>query len=580
MRKNYFLKCMTRYGGYFAAALVLSYGLAAIIVRGNTVISEAVDTMLAGQTVYFRTFIVYFLVLTLAGLLAAFIKSILLSRFSIKVQTRYKNLAAEKMFRLEYKYFDENGSASVINKMNSDIARTDTLLNETLPGICTQVVEIITYSVYIGQLNYRLLILLFLCYPLILYFTNRIAERITGLTRQFRQKSDTILETAQDSIGGIIVLRAFGAENYFQEKMKQAANELVRNEEKRVKISNTVIVISSMLQWLPEVIYAVYAFMLVGRGVLSIGELMASFIILERFINAFMELPFSIVEVKESAVSIRRMEKILCEPEEAGGTEKNGPDEKTAVAFRHVSFEYTRENPVLKDVSFSVEKGRSVAFVGESGGGKSTIFHILCGFYPVKSGEYCLFGRNFKEWDIQAAREYMALVSQNVFLFPGTIYENVRYGNQNAGKEEIIAACKNAGIHEFIISLPEGYDTVVGERGILLSGGERQRISIARAFLKDAPILLLDEPTSAVDVETESLIQEAIDALSQNRTCITIAHRLSTIRKADEIMVLKDGVIAEKGTHEELMKKKGVYAGMYGADTERRGAERKEEGKL
>ena len=207
-----------------------------------------------------------------------------------------------------------------------------------------------------------------------------------------------------------------------------------------------------------------------------------------------------------------------------------------------------------------------MAFVGDSGGGKSTIFHLLCGFYSLGSGTYKLFGRDFSEWNVETAREKMALVSQNVFLFPTSIRENVRYGNLNASNEEIVEACKNARIHDFIVGLPEGYDSIAGERGVLLSGGERQRISIARAFLKNAPILLLDEPTSAVDVETETLISEALDKLSHNKTCITIAHRLSTIQNADEIAVIKDGMVAESGRHADLLQKGGVYAGIYGKE--------------
>lgn len=566
MKKNYFLKCMLRYSGYFVLALLLAYALAAIVVEGNTIISQAVDTMLAGEKVYFTAFIGFFLALTLIGFAVSFGKSVVISKFSMKVQTQYKKLVAKKLYHLEYKYFDENGSASVINKMNSDIAETDMLLGETLPEICTNAVELITYAVYIGQLNPGLLLLMFFCYPLVLCFTNYVARKITTLKKVFREKSDSITEIAQDCMSGILVLRSFGAEDYFQEKMNRAAQALVENEEKRTRTSNTAIIIRRILQWMPNIVSAVYAYVLVIRGDLSVGELMAFLIILERFVNAFVGLPFSFVDAKEHIVCVRRVEAILGQQDEMSGSETKGTDERIAVSFEDVEFQYTDHQPVLKNMSFSIPRGSSVAFVGESGGGKSTIFHILCGFYSVKKGEYRLFGRNYEEWDIEAARDTMALVSQNVFLFPTTIYENVRYGNQDAGREEIITACKNARIHDFIMGLPEGYDTIVGERGILLSGGERQRISIARAFLKNAPILLLDEPTSAVDVGTERLIQEAIDMLAKNRTCIIIAHRLSTIRNVDKIMVLKDGGIAESGTHEELMGKQGFYADMYSRD--------------
>lgn len=617
-KKNYFLRCAFGNSAYFMLALLLSYVLADIMVRGNRLIGQAIDGMLAGEAVKFGDFIVLFLGLTLIGTAVAFVKSIANSKFSLKVQTRYKNLVAQKLYRLEYKYFDENGSAAVINKMNSDIAEAELLLGETLPEICTNIVELFTYAFYVGRLNSKLLFLMLLCYPIVLCFTNYVARKLTNLKKVFRQKSDSITEIAHDCVNGILALRTFGAEEHFQKKLDEAAQALVDNEEKRTRISNTAIIIRKFLQWIPNIICAVYAYFLVLHNALSIGELMAFILILERFVQAFIGLPFGMVDMKEHLVCIKRVEKILNEPDEAGTapleplpaplkrrkserlwferllSERSQPeslqpeslqperlwsrkqdyntglqgdtDEKTAVSFEKVSFAYTEKEPVLKGVSFLVPAGSNVAFVGESGGGKSTIFRILCGFYPIGAGEYKLFGKNFREWNIEAARDTMALVSQNVFLFPATIYENVRYGNLNASREEIITACRNARIHDFIAALPEGYDTEVGERGILLSGGERQRISIARAFLKNAPILLLDEPTSAVDVETERLIQEAIESLSQNRTCITIAHRLSTIQKADKIMVLKDGVIVEEGTHGELLKKQGAYSGMYGRE--------------
>lgn len=572
-KKNYFLRCTFRNSAYFVLALLLSYVSADIVVRGNTIIGQAIDTMLGGKEVPFKDFLALFLGLTLLGFVVSFVRSTVNSLFSLKVQTRYKNLVVQKLYGLEYQYFDKNGSAAVINKMNSDIAETDALLGETLPQLCSHAVEPITYAAYVGRLNLWLLFVMLFCYPIVLVFTNYVAKKITNLKKVFREKSDSITEIAQDSVSGILALRAFGAENYFQKKLDESAQALVDNEEKRTRISNTAIISRKLLQWVPDIICAVYAYFLVLNGNLSVGELMAFIIILEKFVQAFIGLPFIMVDVREHWVCVKRIEKILNEPDEQSGTAQGGltgqdciMQDTTAIAFSDVSFAYGDNEPVLKGVSFCVPTGSKVAFVGESGGGKSTIFRLICGFYPVTKGEYKLFGRNFREWNREAARDAMALVSQNVFLFPTSIYENVRYGKQDASKEEIVTACQNARIHDFIMGLPEGYDTVVGERGILLSGGERQRISIARAFLKNAPILLLDEPTSAVDVGTEELIQEAIENLSKNRTCITIAHRLSTIRNADKIMVLKEGVIVEEGTHRELLKRQGVYAGMYGSE--------------
>lgn len=567
MRQKNFMKCCKKYWFYFVAELVLSYILASVVVRGNTIIGDAIDTMLSGENVEFGTFIVILLVLTAAGFVAAFGKSVTASMFAIKVQTRFKTMVAEKLYRLQYRYFDVNGSASVINKVNADIAEIETLLNQNIPEICTNIVAMITYAVYVGQINIGLLLVIGVCYPFLFYFTNKVVKKVESLRKVFRQKSDIITEISQDCVNGILVLRSFGAESYFQGKLDKAADDVVENEGKRVRITNNVLIIRRMLQWLPNIISAVYAYVMVLQGNISLGELVVFLMILQRFVDAFVGVPFNLVDARENMVCVKRVEEILTESDEPSGVAKSGVDTNMAVEFENVGFSYVDNKEVLSNLSFQIKKNTSVAFVGDSGGGKSTIFHLLCGFYPVDTGHYKLFGRDFGEWDVEAARENMALVSQNVFLFPTTILENVRYGNLNATDKEIIEACKNARIHDFIVGLPEGYESIVGERGILLSGGERQRISIARAFLKNAPILLLDEPTSAVDVETEKLIQEAMDKLSENRTCITIAHRLSTIRNADEIMVLKEGRIVESGKHDELINLGGVYAGMYGKET-------------
>ena len=472
------------------------------------------------------------------------------------------------MYRLQYRYFDKNGSGSVINKVNTDISDIETLLNQNLPEICTNLVAMITYAVYVGQINLGLLILIGVCYPFLMYFSNLIVKKIQSLRKVFKQKSDIITEISQDCISGILVLRAFGAEDYFQGKLDKAADDVVENEGKRVRITNNVLIIRRMLQWMPNIICAVYAYFMVLRGNISMGELVIFLMILQKFVDAYVGVPFNIVDARENLVSVGRVEEILCEADEPSGSEISGLDLDVAVEFSDVGFSYVDEKAVLNGLSFKIKRGTSVAFVGDSGGGKSTIFHLLCGFYQADKGNYKLFGRDITEWNIEAARENMALVSQNVFLFPTTIRENIRYGNLNATDEQIVEACKNARIHDFIMGLPEQYESIVGERGILLSGGERQRISIARAFLKNAPILLLDEPTSAVDVETEKLIQDALEGLTKNRTCITIAHRLSTIQNADEIMVLKDGRIVERGTHEKLIQSQGVYSGMYGKETD------------
>ena len=569
--KKVFTGCMIRHGGLLAAEAILALAVSVILVQGNKIISGVIDEMLSGRQVLFGSFLLQFLIYTVVGTIAAFLQSAAASRYAVAVCTEYRDLVGEKLYRTEYKYFDANYSATLLNKVIGDLGEIASFLETVLPDMIASFIGIFTYAAYIGETNLGLLMVILITYPLIFWIAGKLVKRIRGLQANYRQKTDVMAQIAQDAVSGILVLRSFGIEEVFRKKMHKASVELVENEEKRTQITNTAIVVRKLIQWLPNIISAVYAVWLVSRGAVSLGGLVAFILILSKFVDAYTGLPFAMVDASAGMVSVDRVEKILSAEEEPSGegcVDAATRAAENVIAFEKVDFSYHENVPVLQRLTFSVKKGENVAFVGESGGGKSTIFRILCGFYEKTGGEYRIFGRPIEEWNREALREQIALVSQNVFLFPTTIAENIAYSKPGATREQIEEACKKAQIHEFIQTLPEGYETMVGERGAILSGGQKQRIAIARAILKDAPVLLLDEPTSALDVETESGIQEAIRTVMAGRTCITIAHRLSTIQNADRIYVLKQGQIAECGTHEELLATGGAYAAMYGEEAD------------
>ena len=569
--KKVFTGCMIRHGGLLAVEAILALAVSVILVQGNKIISGVIDEMLSGRQVLFGSFLLQFLIYTVVGTIAAFLQSAAASRYAVAVCTEYRDLVGEKLYRTEYKYFDANYSATLLNKVIGDLGEIASFLETVLPDMIASFIGIFTYAVYIGETNLGLLMVILITYPLIFWIAGKLVKRIRGLQANYRQKTDVIAQIAQDAVSGILVLRSFGIEEVFRKKMHKASVELVENEEKRTQITNTAIVVRKLIQWLPNIISAVYAVWLVSRGAVSLGGLVGFILILSKFVDAYTGLPFAMVDASTGMVSVDRVEKILSAEEEPSGEGCADAVTRAAenvIAFDQVDFSYHENVPVLQGLTFSVKKGENVAFVGESGGGKSTIFRILCGFYEKTGGEYRIFGRPIEEWNREALREQIALVSQNVFLFPTTIAENIAYSKPGTTREQIEEACKKAQIHEFIQILPEGYETMVGERGAILSGGQKQRIAIARAILKNAPVLLLDEPTSALDVETESEIQEAIRTVMAGRTCITIAHRLSTIQNADRIYVLKQGQIAECGTHEELLATGGAYAAMYGEEAD------------
>ena len=551
--KNFFLRNMLHYWYIPPCEVALLSLLNFAVVRGNKVISAVIDRMLFGESIVLSSFLAEFMLLTLIGFAAAFIASAAASKYGLLVFTRYYKQVAQKLYCIEYRYFDEHNSASVINKVNSDLGEAEHFLSETFIRLLTDGIAVIIYANYVRTLNVGLFIMVLVCYPLVIRIANKLVQKIRNLAKTYRVKSDTITEIAQDVLNGIMVVRSFSLESYFQDKMHAATLDLVDNEEKRAKVSNKALLIRKLIQWIPNILCAIYAVVLVMRGSLSIGELLAFILILSKLVDAFIGIPFNMVDAAGSLVCIQRIEEILNTPEEVSGQEETPLDTEVALVFSNLCFGYNKELPVLENASFTIRTGENVAFAGESGGGKSTIFHLLCGFYRPQGGEYLLYGRKFSDWDISKARSLFSLVSQNVFLFPTTIEENVHYGNWNSSMQEVIKACQDAEIHDFIQTLPMQYQTVVGERGAILSGGQKQRIAIARAILKNAPILLLDEPTSAIDEGTEKEIQRAIAKVSEGKTCLTIAHRLSTIQDADRIYVVKNKRVEEVGTYEEYM---------------------------
>lgn len=563
------VKPSLRHGYMLLLFIIFSFILNEIIIIGNDFIAHATDLMLSGQPVFFSEFLLPLLWMIILGTIVSYLKSIFGKHYSSMVQNDIRTSLGQHLLKLPFSYFDKKGTGSIITTLISDMEEMGRFFSEILPGLFVNVIIVLTATIYLIQMDAMLIVVLFASYPIMLVVADKLSKKLAEIAKKLRTHMDERTEKAYDAIQGIIVGRSYNLYELHKQKIDTIINNMVAQACKSTRISSLGWILKNIITTIPVIFCYLFALYETKQGRISVGEMLAFTVILNRILYPIGDIVFCANDIREIGVSLKRIQEIYNQKEErTDGTIHKIDDSNQiipAIEWQNINFCYNsnQEHPILNGISFSIEAGEQTAFVGGSGEGKTTIFKLLCGFYEKKNGQYMLFGHPFEDWNLEAARSCFSEVSQNIFLFPETIRQNIACGKEHATEEEIIEACKNANIHDFIMKLPEGYNTFVGERGVRLSGGQRQRISIARAFLKNAPILLLDEPTASVDIEAEQKIQEAIEKISIGKTVITIAHRLSTIKNAKKIYVISGGKIVEIGNHEELMHKQGIYAEMY-----------------
>lgn len=568
LKNNLYLDVGMRHGIllflYLGAAAVIN----AVVISGNDYLARATDTLLGGGTVEFSRFFLPLGVMIVLGTVMTYIRDICAYNYSAVVQRDIRGKIGAHLLVLPYSYYDEKGTGSIMTKLISDISEVGRFFSEIMPELLVDFITVLTVSVYLLKMDMMLTLILFVTFPVLMVVADRLSRHLSSVAGKRRSSIDARTKVAYDAISGMEVVRSYNLYDVMQNKINYYIDDVAEQGCKSTKITSRGYVLRHTVNTIPVVVCYLFALHELMNGKITTGDMLAFSVLLSRIIYPLSNIVFCVNDIREVNVSLRRVKELYDQPLEESGTgmfAMEGTD-KDVIAWKDVTFSYDGERSVLNGVSLQIAQGSTVAFAGGSGEGKSTIFKILCGFYRVSGGSYQLFGHEYREWEIGAARNCFSYVSQNVFLFPESIWKNVAYGKENATKEDVIEACKNANIHEFIVNLPQGYDTMVGERGVRLSGGERQRISIARAFLKDAPILLLDEPTAAMDSGTEELLSEAVNRISARKTVLIIAHRLSTIKDADTIYVIDKGRVAEAGTHEELLSLNGIYATMHGKE--------------
>ena len=468
--------------------------------------------------------------------------------------------------RLSFSYYDQNNSGQMMSKLVSDLFDISEFAHHGPENLFISLIKIIGSFVFLFLINWKLAIPLLVIVAIMLFFSYGQNKKMQATFMDNRRKIGNLNSSLQDTLAGIRVVQSFANEDIEREKFKKSNQGFLSSKNANYRCMGSFTGGNLFFQGMMYLMTLVFGGWLIAHGQMESADLAMYALYIGIFISPI-QILVELTEMMQKGLSgFRRFLDVVETEPEIVDAEDAEPLEnvKGHVRYEHVSFHYNDDDSlVLDDVSFDIQAGKSIALVGASGSGKTTICSLLPRFYDVSEGRITIDGKDVRKLTLQSLREQIGLVQQDVYLFCGSIRENIAYGRPDASMEEIIEAAKKANIHEFIMELPDGYETFVGERGTRLSGGQKQRISIARVFLKNPSILILDEATSALDNESERFIQQSLEELAKNRTTITIAHRWSTIRNADEILVVAESGIAERGTHDELLEKGGIYAHYY-----------------
>ena len=489
----------------------------------------------------------------------------------VYIQRDMRKTLFEKIEKFPYTYFDNHETGDILSCLTNDTFEICELAHHGPENIIMCTFMIILSFVYLSTINLKLTLIIFISIPFLLIISLKIRKNMRTASKMSKKSFGKMNVALESSISGIRVTKAFNNANLEINKFNESSKDFVKAKKMHYKSFATFNSSSSFITDLFNVICLISGGIFLYNGQISFGDYSAFIVSINLFITPITTLVQFVEQAEEGIAGLEKYLKVLDEKIETD--DKDAIDYKQLngdIKFSDVYFSYDHKNSeVLNGISFKINKGQTVALVGESGGGKTTICHLLPRFYNIDSGNITIDGHDINKITLECLRRNIGIVQQDVFLFSGTFYENILYGNLKASKEEVIEASKKANIYDYIISLPKGFDTDIGERGVKLSGGQKQRLSIARVFLKNPPILLLDEATSALDNTTEILIQKALDSLKEGRTTIVVAHRLSTIRNADNILLIDKGQVRESGSHEELMNiENGEYKHLYKAQFE------------
>ena len=484
----------------------------------------------------------------------------------VRMQKDMRRDLFDKYQKLPFSYFDDHKTGDLLSRLTGDLQNVSELAHHGPENLFLAVLMFVGAFIILVNINATLTLIMFAIIPFIILFTVLTRRSMFEAMKNSRKEMANVNSTLENSITGIRETKAYVAHHH--ERCKFAAtNEMFAKY--RSQSMRWIGIYSSVMELLTDILYLVIIFIggiFMIQGKLNAADFTAFLLYINMFINPIHRFVTLFEQLQEGMSGFSRFYEIITTPDEVDEGTVVIEDIKGDVAFENVTFSYSGEDgdkAVISNLSLDLKAGDTVALVGPSGGGKSTVCNLIPRFYNVGSGRITVDGIDVMDITLDSLRRNIGMVSQNVFLFDGTVRDNIAYGRPDASDEEVVEAAKKANIHDFILTLDNGYDTEVGERGVKLSGGQRQRISIARVFLKNPKLLILDEATSALDNVTEMQIQASLEELSRGRTVIVVAHRLSTVKNADEIVVIDQSGIVERGSHEELLEKNGEYSKLY-----------------
>lgn len=479
----------------------------------------------------------------------------------VKMQASMRSELFAHLEKLPFSFYDNHETGKIMSRMTTDLFDVAELAHHGPENFIITSVSIVISFGYLASINIWLSLIIFVCLPFLIIVSMMLRKRMRTAFKKRRESNAVINAALESSISGIRVTKAFNNADKEIEKFEQGNAQFVKNSRDAYKAMGAFHSETTFVTDVFNVVILIAGGLFLYSGKINFGDYSAFIVSVNLFINPVNTLIRFMESFQDGVTGFERFVEIMNLP-----TEKDGENAKPVdrldgtIEFKNVTYGYAGGDDVLSDVSFKINKGMTYALVGPSGSGKTTICHLIPHFYGIDNGEILIDGININDITNESLRKNIGIVQQDVYLFNASIKENILYGRPDATFEEVVDAAKHANIHDYVTTLPQGYDTVIGERGVRLSGGQKQRLSIARVFLKNPPILILDEATSALDNATEIMIQQALDELCRGRTTIVVAHRLSTIKNADKIAVVADGKICEEGTHDQLISKGGTYA--------------------